>query len=122
MKSRTTNSQPLLLLSASIIAFAFFLSTPGAGLWAQPAAKPATIVIKLDFIIGGKHAPWFVAWEKGFYAKRGLEVKIEPGAGSADTIRAIAAGNADVGFADLTTAIVARSRGTPVVAVAHAAS
>ena len=26
----------------------------------------------MDFIIGGKHAPWYVALEKGFYAKRGL--------------------------------------------------
>ena len=118
MKLRSTALQPLLLLTARIIFFALVLLPP-VGLWAQPAAKPVAIVIRMDFIIGGKHAPWFVALEKGFYAKRGLEVKIEPGAGSADTIRAIAAGNADVGFADLSTAIVARSRGTPIVAVAQ---
>jgi len=118
MKLRSDSLQPLLLLTARIIFFALVLLSP-AGLWAQPAAKSVAIVIRLDFIIGGKHAPWFVALEKGFYAKRGLEVKIEPGAGSADTIRAIAAGNADVGFADLSTAIVARSRGTPIVAVAQ---
>lgn len=83
------------------------------------AAEKATIVIRMDFIIGGKHAPWFVAWEKGFYTKRGLSVKVEAGAGSADTVRAIAAGISDVGFADIATAIVARSRGTPVQAVAQ---
>src|SRR5262249_51584563 len=119
MKPRSIKLQPLLLFSAPIIAFVLLLFVPRADLRAQPAAKPAAIVIRMDFIIGGKHAPWFVAWEKGFYGKRGLEVKVEPGAGSADTIRAIAAGNADVGFADLSTAIVARSRGTPVVAVAQ---
>jgi NitT/TauT family transport system substrate-binding protein len=81
------------------------------------AEKPATI--RLDFILGGKHAPWFVAAEKGFYAKRGLAVSIQPGTGSADTVRAIAAGLADFGFADLTTAIVARSRGSQVQAVAQ---
>ena len=118
MKPRSASLQPLLLLIARIIFFVLVLSPP-AGLWAQPAAKPVAIVVRLDFIIGGKHAPWFVALEKGFYAKRGLEVKVEPGAGSADTIRAIAAGNADVGFADLSTAIVARSRGTPIAAVAQ---
>ena len=119
MKPASTSTQRFLLLSAVIVAIGFLLFVPRDGLWAQPAAKPATVVIRMDFIIGGKHAPWFVAWEKGFYAKRGLEVKVEPGAGSADTIRAIAAGNADVGFADLSTAIVARSRGTPVMAVAQ---
>lgn len=83
------------------------------------AAQPTAVTIRLDFIIGGKHAPWFVALEKGFYAKRGLTARIEAGKGSADTVRAIAAGAADFGFADMSTAIVARSRGTPVQIVAQ---
>ena len=37
--------------------------------------------------------------------------------GSADTVRTIAAGGADFGFADISTAIVARSRGTGVQVV-----
>ena len=96
--------------------FAFTAVPPGFSL-AQAAEK--STMIRLDFIIGGKHAPWFVAWEKGFYSKRGLSVTIQAGSGSADTVRAIGAGLADVGFADMTTAIVARSRGAPVQAVAQ---
>jgi NitT/TauT family transport system substrate-binding protein len=76
---------------------------------------PATI--RLDFIIGGKHAPWYVALEKGFYAKRGLNVTIQASTGSADTVRTIASGGADFGFADIGTSIVAKSRGTPVQVV-----
>jgi NitT/TauT family transport system substrate-binding protein len=78
---------------------------------------PATI--RLDFIIGGKHAPWYVALEKGFYAKRGLNPTIQSSTGSADTVRAIGSGSADFGFADIGTAIVAKSRGTPVEVVAQ---
>jgi len=90
------------------------------GLVAQTqAAQPTPVTIQLDFIIGGKHAPWFVALEKGFYAKRGLAASIHAGKGSADTVRAIAAGGADFGFADMSTAIVARSRGIPVATVAQ---
>jgi len=85
---------------------------------AAHAAEKQTI-IRMDFIIGGKHAIWYVALEKGFYAKRGLNAVIQAGSGSADTVRAIGAGLADVGFADYTTAIVARSRGTPVQCVAQ---
>ena len=87
----------------------------------RAAEKPREmpVSVRLDFIIGGNHAPWFVAWEKGFYAKRGLNVTIQPGAGSADTIRAIASGGADVGFANVSTAIVGRSRGAPIVSVAQ---
>jgi NitT/TauT family transport system substrate-binding protein len=83
------------------------------------AAETKAATIRLDFIIGGKHAPWFVALEKGFYAKRGLTATVQAGSGSADTVRAIAAGAADFGFADISTAIVARSRGTPVQIVAQ---
>jgi NitT/TauT family transport system substrate-binding protein len=81
------------------------------------AAEPTPATIQMDFILGGKHAPWFVALEKGFYATRGLNATILAGKGSADTVRAIASGGADFGFADIATAIVAKSRGTPVQAV-----
>ena len=83
------------------------------------AAEKSKLVVRLDFIVGGKHAPWFVAREKGFYSKRGLSVDLHAGKGSADTVRAIAAGLADVGFADMATTIVAISRGIPVRAVAQ---
>lgn len=83
------------------------------------AAELTPATLRMDFIIGGKHAPWYVALEKGFYAKRGLAATIQAGSGSADTVRNIAAGGADFGFADISTAIVAKSRGTPVQAVAQ---
>ena len=83
------------------------------------AAEMKPAIIRLDFIIGGKHAPWFVALEKGFYSKRGLNVTILASGGSADTVRTIGAGGADFGFADIGTMIVAKSRGTPVQAAAQ---
>ena len=95
------------------------LSFSAVYLGAAEKAKETPVTIRLDFIVGGNHAPWFVAWEKGFYAKRGLNVTIQPGTGSADTIRTIAAGGADVGFANVSTAIVGRSRGAPIVSIAQ---
>jgi len=83
------------------------------------AAELTPANIRLDFIIGGKHAPWFVALEKGFYSKRGLKATILGSTGSADTVRTIGAGLADFGFADIGTTIVAKSRGTPVQAAAQ---
>ncbi len=105
-------------LIASLFAIALIAVAPLHAAAAEKGAMtPATV--KLDFILGGKHAPWFVAAEKGFYAKRGLNVNIQAGTGSADTIKAVAAGLADFGYADLTTTIVARSRGSQVQAVAQ---
>jgi NitT/TauT family transport system substrate-binding protein len=92
---------------------AFCFAILGFGFHVQ-AAELTPAIVRLDFIIGGKHAPWYVAAEKGFYAKRGLNVTIQSSTGSADTVRTIGAGGADFGFADIGTAIVAKSRGTPV--------
>ena len=101
-----------------MVAVAFWFAILGLGLRAQAAElKPANV--RMDFIIGGKHAPWFVALDKGFYAKRGLNVTIQSSTGSADTVRTIGAGGADFGFADISTTIVARSRGTPIQTVAQ---
>jgi NitT/TauT family transport system substrate-binding protein len=86
---------------------------------AARAAELAPATIRLDFIIGGKHAPWDVALEKGIYARRGLAPTIQASTGSADTVRTIGAGGADFGFADIATMIVAKSRGTPVQAAAQ---
>lgn len=101
-----------------IVVAAFWFAVLGFGLQAQAAElRPANV--RMDFIIGGKHAPWFVALEKGFYAKRGLNVTIQSSTGSADTVRTIGAGGADFGFADISTTIVARSRGMPIQTVAQ---
>src|SRR5499433_4097371 len=103
---------PAIIAGAAIALISFTHSVSNA-------AETKMGTIRLDFIIGGKHAPWFVALEKGFYAKRGLTATIQAGSGSADTVRAIAAAAADFGFADISTAIVARSRGTPIQTVAQ---
>jgi NitT/TauT family transport system substrate-binding protein len=99
-----------------VITFALVIF--GCGIPAQ-AAELTPANIRMDFIIGGKHAPWFVALEKGFYAKRGIAATIQASTGSADTVRTIASGGADFGFADIATMIVAKSRGTPVQAAAQ---
>ena len=100
----------------SIATVGFFLCAFG---FQARAAELTQASIRMDFIIGGKHAPWFVALEKGFYAKRGLNATILASGGSADTVRTIGAGGADFGFADMATMIVAKSRGTPVQAAAQ---
>jgi NitT/TauT family transport system substrate-binding protein len=112
---RTANRQRLFFLAA--ISVAIVLVTIIIYISQVGAAQLIPVTVRLDFIIGGKHAPWFVALSKGFYAKRGLAVTIQPGTGSADAVRAITTGAADFAFADLPTAIVARSRGTAVLSV-----
>src|SRR5215475_9640643 len=74
---------------------------------AQPAPKPYTLV--LDFVPTGEYVPHYTALEKGWYREEGLDVKIVRGQGSADTVKRIAAGQGDVGIADISVVIAARA-------------
>ena len=102
------------MCSSDLIALAYVFLGSHAN-----AAELTPANLRMDFIIGGKHAPWYVALEKGFYAKRGLAVTIQSSTGSADTVRTIGSGGADFGFADIATMMVAKSRGAPVQAAAQ---
>ena len=63
----------------------------------------------LNWIIYGKHAPFFVAQDKGHFKKVGLDVRYKRGFGSGDTIKKIAAKVARIGFADASTLVNGRA-------------
>src|SRR5262249_49924688 len=73
----------------------------------QPALQPYTLL--LHFVPTGEYVHHSTAVEKGWYREEGLDVKIVRGQGSADTVKRIAAGQGDVGIADISTVIAARA-------------
>ena len=85
---------------------------------ALPARADTAISFKLDFGVWGYHAPFFLAKEKGWYKQAGLDVRIDSGKGSADTIKIVGANGDNLGFADFAAMGKAVSDGVPVVAVA----
>ena len=76
------------------LAFGAILSTPGVG----NAADKITFVT--DYGLYGRHAYYFVAIEKGYYARENIEIDIVRSPGSANTIKQVANGTAQFGFAD----------------------
>ncbi len=61
-----------------------------------PAAMGAEAVkFQLDWIFSGKHVPFFVARDKGFFKKNGLEVNIIKGRGSGWSATSVDAKQAD---------------------------
>jgi NitT/TauT family transport system substrate-binding protein len=70
------------------------------------AADKITFVT--DFGYNGRHAYYFVALEKGYYARHNLDVQIVRGQGSADAVKQVAAGTAQIGFADTAAVILGR--------------
>src|SRR6266849_1735930 len=85
------------------------------------AADKVTFVT--DFGYNGRHAYYFVALEKGYYAKQNLDVQIVRGQGSADAVKQVAAGTAQIGFADAAAVILGRGNDqipTKLVAMVYA--
>lgn len=88
-----------ILLSLSITMFA----TAGSAV----AADKVTFVTDFGYL--GRHAYYFVALDKGYYKEAGLDVEIVRGQGSTDAVKQVAAGAAQIGFADAASVILARA-------------
>ena len=91
---------------------------------ASPAADAADkITFVTDFGYNGRHAYYFVALDKGYYTRQNLEVDIVRGQGSADAVKQVAAGTAQLGFADTAAVILGRGNDqipTKLVAIVYA--
>ena len=101
------------------------LSVLGCMAFGQPSVGHAEdVTFVTDFGINGRHAYFFVAQDRGYYRDAGLTVTIVRGSGSADAIRKVAAGAAEVGFADAGSLVLARGNDeVPVrmIAIVYAA-
>ena len=77
----------------------------------QPAwAENDKVAFLMDWIPTGEHAAYYAGWQRGVFAKHGIDVTITRGYGSGDTVTKVAAGSAQFGVADLAAVLTARMR------------
>jgi NitT/TauT family transport system substrate-binding protein len=93
-------------LAGALLLTAALLWPTGGGAQQKPL-RPYTLI--LDFVPTGEYTPHYTALEKGYYREEGLDVKILRGQGSGDTVKRIAAGQGEVGVADISALIAARA-------------
>jgi NitT/TauT family transport system substrate-binding protein len=101
------------LTASSVSATAY--AVPGLVRRASAATK---VSLALDFVILGRHAPFYLALQKGLWADRGLEVSIARGFGNVDTARRVDNKQADFGFTDLPGVALTRAQGARVLMIA----
>ena len=95
------------------------MAAAAAASTAGSAAAQTPVRVTLDFKFEGPSAPFLVGLDKGYYKAEGLDVTIDPAAGSLEPITRVASGAYDIGFGDINALIRFRDRnpGTPIKAV-----
>jgi len=106
------NAMRVVLISALGAALA-------AGVSAQqsPPANLAKVNFRLNWVVAGNHAPFYLAQEKGYWARCGLDVAMTPGTGSGATAQLVANGSQEFGLTDAVSITAARARGLPLKSI-----
>ena len=82
------------------------------------SAQERKITFTLDFIALGRHAAWYVPIAKGYYKQEGLDVTVMPSKGTADAIKNVDAGVAQIGFIDVPSLVAGGGAAAAVKMVA----
>jgi NitT/TauT family transport system substrate-binding protein len=84
---------------------------------AANAADKTKLVAETDWTPHGMIAGLMLAKQKGWFDAAGLDVNVLDGKGSTTTIQQLAAGQIDIGFAQLSTMAAAVGNGLPVISI-----
>jgi NitT/TauT family transport system substrate-binding protein len=71
----------------------------------------------LNWYLGGLHAPFYYGKDRGFYKQEGIDLTINEGRGSANTVQVVAAGSDTFGLADSSSVILTASKGAEIRSV-----
>lgn len=80
--------------------------------WAQDKVS-----LRLNWYLGGLHVPFYYGKAQGLYSAEGIDLTINEGRGSANTVQVVAAGSDSFGLADSSSVIVTASKGADVKSV-----
>src|SRR5262249_25367232 len=112
-KTRSMRRKPMRHAVLAINAFAALVA---ASMQNAAEAQGKKITFLTNYVFNGRHAPFFVGVEKGFYKEAGFDVTIQPATGSGFVITAIDGGKADYGMADVASVAQGIAKGAKVKA------
>jgi NitT/TauT family transport system substrate-binding protein len=92
----------------------------GVAVFPAPAhsATPTKVRFRLDWKPGAQHAVFYLARERGYYAKEGIDLEIISGSGSADSVKTLGTRAVEIALVDALVLVQAREQQVPAQAVA----
>lgn len=90
---------------------AFIATTSGA------AIANDAVSLRLNWYLGGLHVPFYYGRDEGFFAEEGIDLTINEGRGSANTVQVVAAGSDTFGMADSSSLIGLAAQGAEIKSV-----
>ena len=97
------------------IIFSLAISLP-LMIGAQAQAQD-NVSLRLNWYLGGLHVPFYFGVDKGFYKQEGINLTINEGRGSANTVQVVGAGTDTFGLADSSSIINLISKGGEIKSV-----
>ena len=97
------------------IIFSLAISLP-LMIGAQALAQD-NVSLRLNWYLGGLHVPFYFGVDKGFYKQEGINLTINEGRGSANTVQVVGAGTDTFGLADSSSIINLISKGGEIKSV-----
>ncbi|SDY53068.1 NitT/TauT family transport system substrate-binding protein [Micromonospora pattaloongensis] len=91
----------------------------GGGSSDDEASSGGVTAVKVGVIPIVDVAPIYLGKEKGFFATRGINLTMESGQGGAAIVPGVVSGQFQFGFSNVTSLMVAQSKGVPIKAVAN---
>ena len=76
-----------------------------------------SVSLRLNWYLGGLHVPFYFGVDKGFYKQEGINLTINEGRGSANTVQVVGAGTDTFGLADSSSIINLISKGGEIKSV-----
>ncbi len=101
-----------LVVSALIMSGAALCGSPAIA--QAPTAPLKKITFLTNYTFHGRHSPFFVGLEKGYYRDAGFDIEISPATGSGFVITAVDSGKADYGMAEAGSVVQAVAKGAKV--------
>src|SRR5678816_2757501 len=95
-------------ISAALAVLAAFSGT-------APAQE--AVSLRLNWYMGGLHVPFYYGKERGFYKEEGIDLSINEGRGSANTVQVVAAGSDTFGLADSSSVVATAVKGAEIKSV-----